>query len=66
LIREQGWQRILARRGASNTFSAVDLAPRQVAGLAGHAQLVFGAIVKGFQVGVRQRPVGKRRAFRDG
>ena len=38
----------------------------EIAGLARHSQLVFGAIVKRFEVGVRQRPVGERRVFRNG
>src|SRR6185503_9507886 len=65
LIRQQRWQRILAAARGLEGVAAVDLAPAEIAGLARHAELVFGAIVKRFEVGVRQRPVGERRVFRN-
>ena len=66
LIREQRRQRILAAARRLEDVAAVDLAPAEIAGLARNAELVFGAIVKGLDVGVRQRPVGERRVFRNG
>ena len=52
-------------RGASKMLPPVDLAALQVAGLAGHAEIVFGAIVIGLEIVVAQRPVGDRAVLRD-
>src|SRR2546423_3398180 len=45
--------------------ASVDLSALQIAGLAGHAEIVFGAIVKGFEVGVAQGPVNDRAVLWD-
>ncbi len=65
LIREQGRQRVLATPRGLENVAAVDLAPLQIARLARHAELVFGAVVEGFQIGVGHGPVGERRICRD-
>ena len=53
-------QRIVAPARRFEHVAAVDLASLQIAGLARHAELVFGAIVVGLEVGVAQRPVDER------
>jgi hypothetical protein len=66
LIREQRRQRIFAAARRLEDVPAVDFPAAEIAGFARHAKLVFGAIVKGFQVRVRQRPVRDRGVLRNG
>ena len=40
--------------------AACDLLAAEIAGLAGHAELIFGALVIGLEIGVGQRPVDDR------
>ena len=65
LIHEQRRQRKLATARRFEHVAAVDLASLQIARLARHAELVFGAIVVGLEIGVTQRPVDERGVFRD-
>ena len=65
LIRHQRRQRILAAARRFERVAAFDLAALQIARLAGHAELVFGAIVERLQIRVGQRPVDERRILRD-
>ena len=65
LIHEQWRQRIFAAARRFEHVAAVDLASLQIARLARHAELVFGAIVEGLEIGVAQRPVGQRGILRN-
>src|SRR6516225_1961152 len=65
LIVAQWRQRIFAPARRLEHVAAVDLVALQIAGLARHAELVFGAIVVGLQIGIAQWPVGERGILRD-
>ena len=60
LIRHERRQRIFAAARRFEHVAAFDLASLKVSSFAGHAKLVFGTIVEGFQIGVSQGPVGER------
>ena len=64
LIATQRRQRIFAPARRLEHVAAVDLASLQIAGLARHAELVFGPIVIRLELGVAQRPVGERGVLR--
>jgi hypothetical protein len=57
IVDEQWWEWKFALARGLEDVATVDLSALQIAGLAGHAEIVFGAIVKGFEIGVPQRPV---------
>ena len=63
LIPEERRQRIFATARRLEDVAAVDFLALQIAGLAGDAELVLGALVIGLEVGVAQRPVGERGVF---
>jgi hypothetical protein len=65
IVDEQGrkWEFALAR--GLEDVAAVDLSALQIARLAGHAEIIFGAIVEGFEVSVAQRPVNNGAILRD-
>src|SRR6202008_2305584 len=42
-----------------------DFLALEIAGLAGHTELVFGTIVERLEIRVGERPIGKRRIFRN-
>jgi hypothetical protein len=65
LIHQQRWQGIFAPPRRLEHIAAVDLVAVEIAGLAGHAQIVFGAVVKRFEVGIAERPVRERGVRRD-
>jgi hypothetical protein len=60
LVLKQRRQRIFATARCFEHVAAVDLPALQVAGLARHAEFVFGAVVERLEIGVAQRPVGER------
>src|SRR5262245_54498165 len=66
LVQAQRRQRVVATARRFEHVAAVNLLSLQVAGLAGDAELVLGALVIGLEVGVAQRPVGERGVFRNG
>src|ERR1700693_6462759 len=59
-VDEQRRQRELALTRRLEDVAALDLASLQIAGFAGHPEIVFGAIVVGFEIGVAERPIGER------
>jgi len=58
LIGEQSRQWILAATRRFEDVAALDLAAAEIAGFAGNAKLVLGAIVVRLEIGVAHRPVG--------
>ena len=66
LIDLQRRQRIFALARRLEHIAAVDLLALQIAGLARHAELVFGLVVERLELGIAQRPVDERGILRDG
>jgi len=65
LIPEERRQRIFATARRLEDVAAVDLLALQIAGLAGDAELVLGAVVERLEVGIAQRPIRDRGILRD-
>jgi len=60
LIVAQWRQRIVTAARRFEHIAAGDLVALDIAGLARHAELIFGAVVVGLQIGVAQWPVDER------
>src|SRR6185369_10755634 len=65
VVHEQRRHRELALARSLEDVATLDLAPLQVTRLAGHAEIVFGAIVERLELRVAQRPVDYRTVLRD-
>src|SRR5262249_39893162 len=65
LILAQRRQRIVAPARRLEHVAPVDLLALQVAGLARHPKLIFGAIVVRLEISVAERPVDEGRGLRD-
>src|SRR6516162_1452443 len=65
LVGEQRRQGVIAPPWRLEDVAAIDLAAGKIAGLAGDAQLVLGAVVERLQLRVAHRPVRERRVLRD-
>ena len=65
LVRRQRRQRILALARRLEPIATLDLLALQIAGPAGHAKLVLGAVVIGLKLGVAHWPVGEGGVLRD-
>ena len=65
LIHLQRRQRIFALARRFERIAAGNFLALQVAGLAGDAELVFGAVVERLEVGIAERPIGERGILRD-
>jgi hypothetical protein len=61
LLHAQWRQRIVALPRCLEGIAALDLLASQVAGLAGHADLVLGLVVERLEIGIAEWPVGERR-----
>ena len=60
LIGQERRKRIFALPRRLERITGTGFTPLQIAGLAGDAEFVFGAIVERLEIGVSQGPVGER------
>ena len=58
LVYLQRRQRIVALARRLERIAAVDLRALEIAGLAGNAELILGAVIERLEIGIAQRPVG--------